>query len=116
MFLGFDRSQTGSLCRELDLWGYCGHTVVYSYERIERGDYRVAFYETKLDELYSKPVQQLEQLATGRNYCIIASRQEDPNGKAEKQSNRVISMLNTCLPVPGGHENTKKIGYDERVK
>ncbi|KAK6762081.1 hypothetical protein RB195_022977 [Necator americanus] len=67
-------------------WGYCGHTVVYSYERIERGDYRVAFYETKLDELYSKPVQQLEQLATGRNYCIIASRQEDPNGKGNMLS------------------------------
>ncbi|KAK6762083.1 hypothetical protein RB195_022977 [Necator americanus] len=74
-------------------WGYCGHTVVYSYERIERGDYRVAFYETKLDELYSKPVQQLEQLATGRNYCIIASRQEDPNGKPRTQlSSRTLPL------------------------
>ncbi|EPB66687.1 hypothetical protein ANCCEY_14222 [Ancylostoma ceylanicum] len=62
-------------------WGYCGHTVVYSFERVDRGDYRVVFYESKLDESYSKPVRQLEQLATGRDYCIIANRQEDSLGK-----------------------------------
>ncbi|VDL66676.1 unnamed protein product [Nippostrongylus brasiliensis] len=62
-------------------WGYCGHTVVYSYEKAERGDYRVVFYESKLDESYSKPVRQLEQLATSSDYCVIASRQEDALGK-----------------------------------
>ncbi|RCN35491.1 WD domain, G-beta repeat protein [Ancylostoma caninum] len=62
-------------------WGYCGHTVVYSFERVDRGDYRVVFYESKLDESYSKPVRQLEQLATGQDYCIIANRQEDSLGK-----------------------------------
>ncbi|VDM78095.1 unnamed protein product [Strongylus vulgaris] len=77
-------------------WGYCGHTVVYSYERAERGDYRVVFYETKLDESYSKPVRQLEQLATGNDYCIIANRQEDSMGKCLLQ---LCNNIGTCIDL-----------------
>ncbi|WKY14128.1 hypothetical protein Q1695_000015 [Nippostrongylus brasiliensis] len=75
-------------------WGYCGHTVVYSYEKAERGDYRVVFYESKLDESYSKPVRQLEQLATSSDYCVIASRQEDALGKCLLQ---LCNNIGTCI-------------------
>ncbi|PIO73483.1 hypothetical protein TELCIR_04541 [Teladorsagia circumcincta] len=75
-------------------WGYCGHTIVYSYEKAERGDYRVVFYESKLDESYSKPVRQLEQLATGSDYCVIANRQEDSLGKCLLQ---LCNNIGTCV-------------------
>lgn len=75
-------------------WGYCGHTVVYSYEKAERGDYRVLFYESKLDESYSKPVRQLAQLATGSDYCVIANRQEDTLGKCLLQ---LCNNIGTCI-------------------
>ncbi|KAK5968831.1 hypothetical protein GCK32_019200 [Trichostrongylus colubriformis] len=83
-------------------WGYCGHTVVYSYEKAERGDYRVVFYESKLDESYSKPVRQLEQLATGSDYCVIANRPEDSLGKYVDIEPQTISLNSWAAVVAGG--------------
>ncbi|CAJ0608122.1 unnamed protein product [Cylicocyclus nassatus] len=77
-------------------WGYCGNTVVYSYERAERGDYRVVFYETKLDESYSKPVRQLEQIAASNDYCVIASHPEDSMGKCLLQ---LCNNIGTCIDL-----------------
>ncbi|KIH62588.1 hypothetical protein ANCDUO_07129 [Ancylostoma duodenale] len=95
-------------------WGYCGHTVVYSFERVDRGDYRVVFYESKLDESYSKPVRQLEQLATGRDYCIIANRQEDSLGKCLLQ---LCNNIGTCVDFKDlqarRHSNGKRNNWKE---
>lgn len=32
-------------------WGYCGQTVVYSYQKPERTERSVVFWDTKLDEV-----------------------------------------------------------------
>ncbi|KJH40222.1 hypothetical protein DICVIV_13838 [Dictyocaulus viviparus] len=72
-------------------WGYCGHTVVYSYEKSERGDCRVVFYESKLDEVHSKPVRYLEQIAASGDYCVIASRPDDVLGKVVYYHNKFLN-------------------------
>ncbi|KAJ1362044.1 WD repeat-containing protein 35 [Parelaphostrongylus tenuis] len=83
-------------------WGYCGHTIVYSYEKVERGDYRVVFYESKLDESYSKPVRQLEQIAAYGDYCVIVNRQDDAVGKVKINVIHISACSSTRFrPHPG---------------
>uniref|UniRef100_A0A1I7X466 Intraflagellar transport protein 122 homolog n=1 Tax=Heterorhabditis bacteriophora TaxID=37862 RepID=A0A1I7X466_HETBA len=75
-------------------WGYCGQTVIYSYEKPDRSDYRVVFYETKLDEAFSKPIRNLEQIASYEDYCIIVNKQDDTMGMYLIQ---LCNGIGTCV-------------------
>ncbi|CAD6193079.1 unnamed protein product [Caenorhabditis auriculariae] len=61
-------------------WGYCGHTVIYVYEREDRNEFAVVFYETKLEEVFTKSVTKFEQIACHESYCILVNQQNDTNG------------------------------------
>ncbi|CAI4227348.1 unnamed protein product [Auanema sp. JU1783] len=61
-------------------WGYCGQTVIYVYERDDRNEFRIIFFETKLEETYKRSIKNFEQIACYGDYCIIVNRANDAMG------------------------------------
>ncbi|CAB3400293.1 unnamed protein product [Caenorhabditis bovis] len=61
-------------------WGYIGRTVIYVFEKVERNQFSVVFYETKIEETFSKTISKFEQIACHDDFCVIVNRQDDPNG------------------------------------
>ncbi|VDN93551.1 unnamed protein product, partial [Brugia pahangi] len=62
-------------------WAYCGHTVIYSYERMESKEHCVVFFQTKLEEAYLQYVKPIVALASSNEHCILITRVENQIGQ-----------------------------------
>ncbi|VDM14708.1 unnamed protein product, partial [Wuchereria bancrofti] len=62
-------------------WAYCGHTVIYSYERMENKEHCVVFFQTKLEEAYLQYVKPIVALASSNEHCILITRVDNQIGQ-----------------------------------
>jgi hypothetical protein len=54
--------------------------VVYSYERVDAYEDVLVFYETKMDEVYTRQVRELSAITAFEDYCVIVSRVDEVGG------------------------------------
>uniref|UniRef100_A0A0K0FYV2 ANAPC4_WD40 domain-containing protein n=1 Tax=Strongyloides venezuelensis TaxID=75913 RepID=A0A0K0FYV2_STRVS len=55
-------------------WTYCGQTLVYYYENEIIGEDTIVFYETKMEEKFTKNVKELCHLVGYKDYCLIIEK------------------------------------------
>ncbi|KFP78598.1 WD repeat-containing protein 35, partial [Acanthisitta chloris] len=70
-------------------WGYCSHTVVYSYTRPDRPECCVIFWDTKNNEKYVKYVKSLISITTCGDFCVLATKAD------ENQPQYVLVLCNS---------------------
>ncbi|GMR34389.1 hypothetical protein PMAYCL1PPCAC_04584 [Pristionchus mayeri] len=59
------------------LWCYGGHSVVYAYSGGQQDEYTVVFYETRLQESYTKHLRGLKALTGHGDYvCYVCAHEE----------------------------------------
>ena len=58
-------------------WGYFGNTLVYSFLSSERPEHGVMFWNPTTGSKTIKYVKRLVGIATGDEYCVLATRAED---------------------------------------
>jgi WD repeat-containing protein 35 len=61
-------------------WGYMDNTIVFAYQKADRIDYCVIFWDYRLSHKNLKYVKNLWALKTCGEYCIIISK-EDVKGE-----------------------------------
>ncbi|GMS87190.1 hypothetical protein PENTCL1PPCAC_9365, partial [Pristionchus entomophagus] len=59
------------------LWAYGGHSVVYAYSEGQQDEHTVIFYETRLQESYTKHLGGLKALTGHGNYVCYVCRHEE---------------------------------------
>mmetsp|Transcript_9052 Transcript_9052/g.14851 ORF Transcript_9052/g.14851 Transcript_9052/m.14851 type:complete len:1200 (+) Transcript_9052:114-3713(+) len=63
-------------------WGYFNkHTLVYSFNKPERPESCVVFWDTKSDERYTKYVKKLMGIRASGENCVLATRADDNSGQ-----------------------------------
>uniref|UniRef100_A0A061SDB5 Wd repeat-containing protein 35 isoform x2 n=1 Tax=Tetraselmis sp. GSL018 TaxID=582737 RepID=A0A061SDB5_9CHLO len=58
-------------------WGYFNNTLVYAFNKPERTEACVMFWDTNSNERYAKYVKRLMSIAAAGDYCVLATRSED---------------------------------------
>lgn len=77
-------------------WAYLLNTVVYTYHRSsDRRESAVVFWDQTTGETHTKFVQNLKQLATAGDYCVIVVADKDMAGRGGNSS--------SASSGPGGH-------------
>ncbi|EDV23603.1 uncharacterized protein TRIADDRAFT_50569 [Trichoplax adhaerens] len=62
-------------------WGYCGNTVVYAFNKPDRQDSSVVFWETKNKECIVKYIKNLLGITAYGDYCLISTKAPDGSGQ-----------------------------------
>lgn len=62
-------------------WGYFGSTVVYAFNKPERPEHVVVFWDTKINGRQIKYVKNLIGIAAGGDHCILSTRADDNSGQ-----------------------------------
>ena len=62
-------------------WGYFGHTVVYGFNKLERVEHCVVFWDVTTDEKHVKYVKQLLTIRAAGEHCVFATRADDDSGQ-----------------------------------
>jgi WD repeat-containing protein 35 len=62
-------------------WGSFGNTVVYAYNRRDRPEQCVVFWDTNTDERYTKFVKNLLSIHAAGENCVLATRADDNTGQ-----------------------------------
>ena len=58
-------------------WTFFAHTVVYTFNKADRQDSAVCFWNTKTGDKYQKHVKSLLSVASQGEHCVLATRNED---------------------------------------
>lgn len=61
--------------------------MVYSYERVDAYEDVLVFYETKMDEVYTRQVRELCAVTAFDDYCVIVSRIDEVGGAVSLKKN-----------------------------
>lgn len=62
-------------------WGYLSNTVVYAFNKPERQEHCVVFWDTKNGEKYVKYVRNLLSITASGDHCVLATRADDSSGQ-----------------------------------
>jgi WD repeat-containing protein 35 len=62
-------------------WGYFANTLVYSFQKPERVENCVAFWDTETDERHIKYVKSLISIRAAGEHCVFATRTDDGSGQ-----------------------------------
>ncbi|XP_015772966.1 PREDICTED: WD repeat-containing protein 35-like [Acropora digitifera] len=62
-------------------WGYFSNTVVYAFNKPDRQEHCVVFWDTKNEEKYVKYVRNLLSITASGEHCVLATRADDNNGQ-----------------------------------
>lgn len=62
-------------------WGYFANTLVYSFNKPDRAENCVAFWDTVSDERHIKYVKQLIAIRASGENCVFATRTDDSSGQ-----------------------------------
>ena len=76
-------------------WGYCSRTLVYAFNRPDRGDYCIMFWDTTSDERCVKFSKSLLALATHGQYCALLTKGEHHGKYVVILCNSIGSPLDT---------------------
>ena len=58
-------------------WGYFGSTLVYAFNKPDRAEACVIFWDTKSNERYAKYVKRLSSIRGCGEYCVLATKGEE---------------------------------------
>ena len=58
-------------------WTYFANTVVYTFNKADRQDTAIAFWNTKSGEKYQKHVKSLLSVAAEGEHCVLATKNDD---------------------------------------
>mmetsp|Transcript_7812 Transcript_7812/g.27429 ORF Transcript_7812/g.27429 Transcript_7812/m.27429 type:complete len:1008 (-) Transcript_7812:93-3116(-) len=59
-------------------WGYFGKTLVYAFNKPDRAEHCVMFWDTETGERYAKYVKRLISIRACEDYCVLATHAEEP--------------------------------------
>mmetsp|Transcript_1346 Transcript_1346/g.3417 ORF Transcript_1346/g.3417 Transcript_1346/m.3417 type:complete len:1179 (-) Transcript_1346:299-3835(-) len=59
-------------------WGYFGHTLAYAFNKHDRTDHCVVFFDTQTGQKHVKYVKKLMAVKGAGEYCVLATRTDDP--------------------------------------
>lgn len=59
-------------------WGYFGNTLVYAFNKPEKSEACVIFWDTKTNERYAKYVKRLTAIRACGEYCVLVTTGEEP--------------------------------------
>jgi WD repeat-containing protein 35 len=77
-------------------WGYFGSTLVYSYNKPERPEHCVVFWDTKSDDKYVKYIKQLMSIhAAGENTVLVTQSEENESQHTLILCNAIGSPVDT---------------------
>jgi WD repeat-containing protein 35 len=77
-------------------WGYFGNTLVYSYNKPERPEHCVVFWDTKSDDKYVKYIKQLMSIhAAGENTVLVTQSEENETQHTLILCNAIGSPVDT---------------------
>jgi WD repeat-containing protein 35 len=62
-------------------WGYFGNTLAYAYNKAERKEQCVVFWDTNSEEKYTKYVKNLIRIRSGGDNCVLVTKSDDGSGK-----------------------------------
>lgn len=62
-------------------WGFFGNTLLYSFNKSERVENCVCFWDIKTDERHVKYVKKLVSIRAGGDMCVLATRSDDSSGQ-----------------------------------
>jgi WD repeat-containing protein 35 len=62
-------------------WGYFGNTLIYSFNKPDRTENCVCFWDTKSDERHIKYVKKLMAIRGSVDHCVLATRTDDQSGQ-----------------------------------
>ncbi|KAM7428718.1 WD repeat-containing protein 35 [Porites harrisoni] len=62
-------------------WGYFSNTVVYAFNKPDRQEHCVVFWDTKNGEKYVKYVRNLLSITASGDHCVLATRADDSSGQ-----------------------------------
>ena len=62
-------------------WGYFGSTLVYSFNKPERAENSVCFWDTNTDERHIKYVKSLISIRAAGENCVFATKTDDGSGQ-----------------------------------
>lgn len=62
-------------------WCYFSNIVAYSYNKSDRSDSTVIFWNTNSEEKYTKYVKRLLGLVSGSEFCTLATKADDGSGQ-----------------------------------
>jgi len=62
-------------------WGYFANTVVFAYNKPERAEHCVCFWDTHTEERYTKYVKQMVAIRAAGDNCIMCTHSEDSSGQ-----------------------------------
>uniref|UniRef100_A0A7S3VHU1 Anaphase-promoting complex subunit 4 WD40 domain-containing protein n=1 Tax=Dunaliella tertiolecta TaxID=3047 RepID=A0A7S3VHU1_DUNTE len=60
-------------------WGYFCNTLVYAFNRPDRAEHCVMFWDTKNNDKYPKYVRKLMAIQACGDFCVLATKGENPN-------------------------------------
>jgi len=58
-------------------WGYFGSTLVYAFNKPDRAEHCVMFWDTKSNDRYAKYVKKLLSICASGEYCVLATKGEE---------------------------------------
>mmetsp|Transcript_38234 Transcript_38234/g.108060 ORF Transcript_38234/g.108060 Transcript_38234/m.108060 type:complete len:1242 (+) Transcript_38234:70-3795(+) len=58
-------------------WGYFNNTLVYAFNKPERTEACVMFWDTNSNDRYAKYVKHLMSIAAAGDYCVLATRSDE---------------------------------------
>eukprot|EP00232_Nephroselmis_pyriformis_P019088 CAMPEP_0182899530 /NCGR_PEP_ID=MMETSP0034_2-20130328/28121_1 /TAXON_ID=156128 /ORGANISM="Nephroselmis pyriformis, Strain CCMP717" /LENGTH=1198 /DNA_ID=CAMNT_0025033565 /DNA_START=181 /DNA_END=3774 /DNA_ORIENTATION=- len=59
-------------------WGYFENTLVYAFNKPERSEHCVMFWDTATNDRYAKYVKRLMTIRACGEYCVLATKGEEP--------------------------------------
>ncbi|RMX47135.1 hypothetical protein pdam_00018680 [Pocillopora damicornis] len=62
-------------------WGFFSNTVVYAFNKPDRQEHCVVFWDTKNGEKYVKYVRNLLSITACGEHCVLATRADDSSGQ-----------------------------------
>eukprot|EP00741_Cyanophora_paradoxa_P024440 tig00022075_g23597.t1 len=62
-------------------WGYFNKTLVYAFNKPDRPEHCVIFWDTKTDERYVKYVKKLIAIQAAGEHCVLATKADDASGQ-----------------------------------
>eukprot|EP00238_Polyblepharides_amylifera_P008608 CAMPEP_0196598138 /NCGR_PEP_ID=MMETSP1081-20130531/94147_1 /TAXON_ID=36882 /ORGANISM="Pyramimonas amylifera, Strain CCMP720" /LENGTH=1154 /DNA_ID=CAMNT_0041923789 /DNA_START=199 /DNA_END=3663 /DNA_ORIENTATION=- len=60
-------------------WGYFGSTLVYAFNKPDRAEQCVMFWDTETNDRYAKYVKKLLSIRACGEYCVLATKGEEPD-------------------------------------
>ena len=62
-------------------WACFGNTVVYAFNKKERVEHCVIFWDTHTDDRYTKYVKKLSTIHAGGEHCVLSTTADDNSGQ-----------------------------------